>query len=291
MNLALLVASCVAGSSISFMEEKPIFKEPMAAPRTPSSALTVQTEKYEGFRIYYIESVLGKDFPIVTLTVGDWAIQSGIQGAGWFNLGYKEGAFPMLTQDFYFSFPLSFRYKDFSGSFKLNHISSHQGDGIDILLRETLTKEEEREFEFYKQLADQAGVDVNLTKPIRYSRDYLSLHLAYRYKMQNVRSRVYVHGGRVHKSRPKFLKRWFVGNGMELAYPMNYVAPYYSQDITWNQDLDSVDYSMQCGIIMLPHKRTYHKVRLAITGFVGYDRRGQLLGRKLKRIGFGLFIQ
>jgi len=294
MNILPVLTLCSilnTGAKLDWLTEKSIYKEPMANPRSPEFGLTINTERYLGKRIGYLEGILGADFPIATFSYDNLKLQFGLQAAGWLDLGYRDGAFPMLTQDFYLGVPFSFRYKDFSGAIKFNHISSHLGDGMDIMLEDTLSKEEKEQYEFYDDIAEDEGMNLSLKGAEAYSRDFMSLHLSYEYTLGSLNTRAYFHAGYVHKMIPEELKRWFFGNGIELVYPLNNTAPYYAQDVTYNQDLDSVDYSSQLGLVMLPHKDTIFNIRFAITTFIGCDRRGQLTGRKLKRIGIGIFIR
>ena len=244
-----------------------------------------------GRDVAYLEAVIGGNIPIITFSYEDFSSQFGVQTAGWFDLGYKDGAFPMLMQDFYLSAPLYFRYSDWSLAFKYNHISSHLGDGMDVLLEHSLSDDERETYKFYDDLAEEEDMNLTLQSPIVYSRDYISVHISYEYKIKSIEMRLYTHIGYVHKMIPDHLKRWFVGSGVEAMYPMTYIAPYYAHDLTRNQDLRSIDYSGQLGVIMFPERKSYFQVRFALTGFVGYDRRGQMLGKTLRRVGFGLFVR
>jgi hypothetical protein len=87
---------------------------------------------------------------------------------------------------------------------------------------------------------------------------------------------------------PDELKRWAVGGGTELRYE-GFLNPFYTHDIRYNQDVDSIDYSGQIGLIT--SKGKLFESRLAFTGYLGSDRRGQFMGRKLKQVGIGFFIQ
>ncbi|KKM86947.1 hypothetical protein LCGC14_1273800 [marine sediment metagenome] len=267
---------------------KPIYKEPLAYPRSPETGFATNTSEYYGKRVYYFEAIIGVNIPCVTYENRNLILQFGMQASTWMDLGYKNGAFPLLTQDFYLAAPATFRYKDFSGAIKFNHISSHLGDGVDVLLDEVLTDEEKAE---YEKLKGRPSVDVPLSEPVTYSRDYLSAHLSYDFSIHGVQSKIYGHIGYIHKVHPQGLKPWFLGNGFESTYYMKYFAPYYAQDVTWNQDMDSVDYSSQFGVIVVPDDNALFEMRLAATIYIGSDRRGQMVGRRLKQFGFGLFIR
>ena|SRR3990167_664153 len=268
-----------------------LFNEPIAYPRTPDSFFTVRTSEYLGFRLEYFEGCIGREFPFITLKRKDLKLQMGAEAAAWMTLGYKDGAFPLLTQDFLVALPISFRYRKLSGTLKFNHISAHMGDGMDRLLEETLSNREKAKLDKAQNLAEKEGLVVGLATPVVYSRDFLSGLLSYEERIGVLDARGYIHLGHIHKMRPAFLKRWFAGNGIELEYQSGYGTPYYAQDITWNQDVDSIDYSGQLGIMKKPSKEDTFELRIGLTAFMGKDRRGQLVGHKLKQLGLGLFIR
>ena len=288
MNV-LLITALVSG--VNFFGAAPLYEEPLANVRSPDTGMTMNTSRYLGDRVYYLEATIGKNVPVSTLTLRDLSVQFSLQGGAWLILGYDDFAFPMLTQDFFFAFPLSFKLGQLSGAIKYNHISSHQGDGFDALMEEQLTKRERKEIEFYERIAKQNGVDILLSEPVSYSRDFGSLHLAYDYNVDRAKVRSYVHVGYVHKMIPDNLKRWFVGAGTEVIYPLRIASPYYAHDTTYNQDMDSLDYSGELGVVFLTQEDSLFEFRIALTGYVGSDRRGQLVGRKLKQFGFGFFIR
>ena len=79
-------------------------------------------------------------------------------------------------------------------------------------------------------------------------------------------------------------------SGVELIYTADTFAPYYAQDITWHDDTNSVDLSAELGVIVLSSETKYYSLRFAFTGYIGVDRRGQLMDNRLKQFGFGFFI-
>jgi len=271
---------------------KSIFTEPLAHPRTPGDiGMSINSTRYKGQKIYYFEGVIGRSLPLVTATIGELKLQLSAQASAWIALGYDDWSFPLITEDFFLAAPISFRYKNWSGSIAYNHISAHQGDGMDMLMEETLSEEEQKEFEFYEDLAEDEGMGLTVVDPEAYSRDFISMYVSYERKLGILNSRLYGHLGYVHKMIPEELGRWFVGNGLELRYPHDMWSPYYSQDVTWNEDTDSVDYSGQLGVYIANEEEDIFSFRLAIIAFMGYDRKGQFIGRKDKRIGFGFFVR
>jgi hypothetical protein len=130
----LLFGVSTKAAEFKFLKEPMIYNEPIAAPRSSKTGITIDTSKYMGQRVAYMEGMIGRNVPMLTLTHGALKLQTGIEAATWMTLGYSEGAFPLLTQDFMFAFPLMFRYNKFSGAIKFNHISAHLGDGFEGLL-------------------------------------------------------------------------------------------------------------------------------------------------------------
>jgi hypothetical protein len=267
----------------------PVFVEPLAFPRSAETYATVNTAKYHGFRIQYIEAAIGKGISVTSFESGDFIAQVGLEAGTWMTLGYVPDSFsfPLLTQDFLLSVPLTWRWNSLSGALKFNHISAHLGDGFDLLLEKTLTSAEKQQL----AQAEQSGLDVQLVAPKAYSRDFFSLLLSHDSYLGKLGTRTYVHAGYAHKMIPDKLGRWYLGNGLEAQYTLSSFSPFYAQDVTWNQDTDSIDYSGQLGVMIEPADEDLFEARFAFTAFAGSDRRGQMIGNKLKQFGFGLFIR
>lgn len=260
-------------------EGKLLFEDPLAYKRSPESGVTLQSSKYLRQEIQYLETSIGKSLSLVTAKFNDhMAAQFSLSVATWVTLGYKEGAFPLLTQDFLISPSLSFKYKDFSVAVKYNHISAHLGDGMEALLEDSLGMSEQ-----------DAEV---LADPFAYSREYISLHTDYRWNNGIIKRRVYIQGGYAWKVIPEHLKKYFVGIGIEVIVPeLGWVDPYVAIDWTYNADMDMGDFTGQVGIFLLTEDDDWFTMRIAFVGHHGSDRRGQMLGRKLRQIGFGLFFR
>ena len=285
-----MIHQVLLASVVSLFNEQPLFTEPVAFPRSPETSISVDSAKYLGHRIGYINAAIGRDLPLVTLEGSGAQYQLVLQGGTWVSLGYKEGRFPLLTQDFYFSVGPQFRYGTLSGALKFNHISAHLGDGIDELIYETLTEEEKAQ---YDQAESFTGQDILLVAPKSYSRDYESLQLAWEppgRSTLNTRDRLYLQVGYAHKMIPRHLGRWYIGVGDCLTYPGHHFDFFAANDVTWNQDVDSIDYSLRTGILLADPTGLF-QVQIALTYYNGSDRRGQLVGRRLEQIGFGVFIQ
>jgi len=241
------------------------YYNPLAYPRSPEFSLT--WENYEDIGV--LKAVLGKDLGLVTYQEDYLYATLGLEFATWVTLRYRDDsmAFPLITEDFVVAVPLTFCYKQWSWAVKYNHISAHLGDGADELLD---------------------------TKTIAYSREFVSLHLARTFRFEDVWTgtlfgRVYAHGGYLVVVMPKELGRWYAGGGFEIAID-KFVNPYIAFDGTWNDDVGSFDMSGQLGLWRGGHG-VHLDIRVALTGYIGSDRRGQLVGRKLNNIGVGIFIR
>jgi hypothetical protein len=295
--LSLLICSSALANTVefSFFDLKPLYREPFANLRSPDAGISLNTSRYKGQRIMYFEAAIGRNIPIVTSHIkpelfdDEILVQLGLSAGFWATLGYDDGAFPLLTEDFIISIPLEFKYGNWTGAIKFNHISAHLGDGFDKLLKGKLSTSDQKDLDDVEDIVGE-NVGIVLRKPVVYSRDFITLHAAYSYKIGKLNSRTYLHAGYAHKMMPEKLDRWFTGSGTEVVYPSKTLAPYYAQDVTWHGDTDSVDLSFEAGVIILSSETRYYTLRVGFTGYIGIDRRGQLVGNKLKQFGLGLFI-
>jgi len=289
--LYLIFPSCAYGKVTTF-SGKPLYEEPLAYKRSVESGFSLKSSKYLGKDVEYFEAMIGKDISLITWeSEAKTEIQFGLIAGTWLTLGYKDGAFPLLTQDFLLSAPVSFRYKKFSCSLRYNHISAHLGDGMDRLIEDNLSEKEREDYELYERIADSAGVGISLKKSFVYSRDFISLHADYRYRIKMIDARNYIHGGYAVRIFPEELEKYFLGSGFEIIWWNSFISPYVAYDITYNADVNIVDLSIQAGTFVLTKENDWFTMRVAFTGHIGSDRRGQLLGRKLRQIGVGLFIR
>lgn len=292
-SLCLLVCS-TAQADYDVLQSKPLFDPPLANPRSASSGLVLNTSVYKGVRVVYLEGVIGREIPVITWEYDTFSWQLGLEANTWITLGVPTDGltFPLLTQDFHFAFPVSIRYEDWTASLKFNHISAHQGDGFDDVAKATLSARELEEFEQLEALGDQNGVEVSLTEPLGYSRDYMSFHSGYDIILDNVFIRPYFHIGYIHKIHPANLGRWFFGNGVDVTFEGDWITPFFAQDVTWNEDTNSVDLSVRVGTYFFKDDSNLADIGITFNAYVGEDRRGQLLERKrMKEFGVGFFVR
>lgn len=272
MYVTLLFATL---GGLTWFDSKPLYENPLANPRSPESGLSLALNStVSGYDAQYIEGIIGKSFVIVD---SKRELQLGIEASTWAMLVPRGGAFPLITQDFYFSIPLYFRAKTITGALKFNHISAHLGDGANETFETFLSKEKRKEVE---EAEDEYGVDVNFVKPKSYSRDFVSLDLAHNWRT----GRFYFRGGYLHKVYPEGTKRWFGGIGSELSFRDFYTAC----DVSYYQDTDSFGVSQQAGMFL---SRSLVETRVAAMWYMGSDRRGQFMGDDLQLFGVGFFVR
>jgi len=281
---------CLIVSSVNWLDKKPIYDEPLANVRSVDTSFTADTSTYLGSRVIYYNGSIGANIPVVTYDTGTVLYQADLEGGTWVTLGYSDGVFPLLTQDFLLSLPLSFRYKNWSGKISYTHISSHLGDGFEGMIEDHLS--EAQRAKLWKQ-ESILNANITLVEPFNYSRDVINTALSYEFDLRGLEFRTYGQFGYANRMYPDTLNRWFVGGGLEAKYPgfNNTWEPYAAEDTTWNGDVDYWDVSGQLGFILLSSADQLFECRVAMTGYRGSDRRGQLLGRRLDQLGIGFFIR
>jgi hypothetical protein len=266
--------------------------DPPAIVRSPNSGLSINSIKYAGKSTWCLETTLGKNFPLLTVSVDDLSLQLTIKAGAWLKLGYDDGAFPLLTEDFLIAVPISVKYRSWSGYIAFNHISAHLGDGFNSMMEDEASKKTRRETEKYEDLASNSiGYDVELLlrKPFPYSRDFISALVMCEIDLRGVKSKIYATAGYAHKMIPKHLGRWYVGGGVDLSKELQDFKPYVSQDLRYNADTDTVDYSIQVGNHFDMGYDFQSRIYLGM--YKGSDRRGQLLGEYSTTFNFGLAVE
>jgi hypothetical protein len=275
----LSVAFPAKAADFKAFEGRPLFESSLANHRSPEFSISGRNSSYLGQNISYLEAAMGKDFSLVTVTLENKNQIQFAMGAGtWLTLGYKEGAFPLLTQDFLVNGALAFRSENLTLAFKYNHISAHMGDGMEKLLEENL---------------DIPGpIAEEIAEPFAYSREFVSFHMDYQWNRGVIKRRVYGHVGYAIRMIPRQLGKYYIGGGAEvMVKELWWAGPFVAVDVTYNNDVDMADISGQVGIFILSEPEDYVTMRLAFTGHYGSDRRGQLVGQELKQVGVGIFVR
>lgn len=287
--IGLFVCSLLATAShIDLFDGNPIYQEPLANVRSVETGISVKTSKYRGAQLRYFDALIGKVIPVFRYHTNQTTdVQLAIEAGTWAVLGYDEGAFPLITQDFLLAVPLLYRIRSFENlgdlslALKYNHISSHRGDGFDLLWESTLTLDEKHKV---KQLEEQQGISV--APPVKnYSRDFFSFDLAKEVVYGETKAKAYVSASYAHKMYPEKLKRWSAGNGVEVSHDSGF---FLAGDLHYYQDTNSLDYSGQTGWIFYHHAV---QPRIVISWYLGSDRRGQFVGRRMQEIGIGIMFR
>ena len=263
MSILLFLLSLNFG----ILDKMPVYENPIAYVRSPQSSINIFFSK-EDFEkeLTYLEGQIGKSIALITISPNKYMFfQLGLEASVWMSLGKVDDRFPLITQDFLMAAPIYFRIDDFSGAVKYNHISAHLGDGSKI---------------FDKRW-----------RPIVYSRDFISVDLAYDILIKGFLSKFYISCSYATTMYPD-VKRFSAGGGFETTYNNAlYFVPYFAYDLRYNQDMDSFDHAGQIGFKMSNDKRSIFDVRLALIGYYGSDRRGQLIGHDVEQFGVGLIVK
>ncbi len=263
--------------SMTWFDSEPLYKNPLAHPRSPESGLVFVLDSHiSGIQTQYMEGIIGKSIVVVDSNNG---LQLGLEASTWALLAPDGEAFPLIMQDFYFSVPLYFKKNNVTGALKFNHISAHQGDGAPKLFKEHLGKEEREAIETAE---DEYGVSINPIKPKSYSRDFISLDLAYKFYA----GRVYGKAGYAHKIIPEGTKPWFGGAGVEL-----FLGEFYGAwEAMYYQDTEAIGLAQQAGLFLSDPGALY-ETRAAVMWYMGSDRHGQLMGEGLEYFALGFFLR
>ncbi len=262
MNVAL-VGAWLFGA-VSFFQHPAIFSPPLAAPRSPEMSIDLRvTTLFDDF-----VAVFGGRLPIMTATTGEHQLQVGLDGAVWTSLGRERARiyFPVYFADYLVGIPIMWRYRQFSAEGVISHISAHVGDGLPPL---------------------PGG-------RFHYSREFFHARLSQDITLGSAVLRYYAGGGAILRSLPRPLPSLaFLGGGIEMTGPwlLGVLRPLLAIDVQWHGDLQAVATSMEAGVWLQPWTTNIAQLRLTIGGYSGPDLRGQMMGRRLERISFGLHIR
>jgi len=250
--LFVLPAKAIA-SQWEFLKWDTLYENSIANPHSPEFSLSVN---HDGL----IQAKIGKGLTFLEYKNENIRTGIGLEACAWLALKSEEGAFfPLLTEDFIFSFPIALQYKDLTLAIKWNHISAHLGDG-------------------------------SPGKSITYSRDFISFHMSKEYKLWKIKAKSYGHIGQAYKIYPD-VNGFFVGAGEEIILYSKILSPYIAIEINYNADNKSVDLSSQLGLWLETKPCNSFSLRVALTSFFGDDRRGQRMNKKINNIGIGVFIK
>jgi hypothetical protein len=286
--LGITVLLSLVSLNYAIEDRPPLYEEPIAQKVTTDSSIILHTQKYDGEKVAYLSGNLGKTLSVINLDLeGGLKIQFGLQVSTWFVVIKEDDAFPLLTQDFYFSFPVYFKYGNISFGAKFNHISAHLGDGMDRMLERNLGDREKKEFEEGAKVAERSGYHLSLMGPEVYSRDFLSFHFAHETTTDFVKYRVYGEIQYAHQMHPDDLKRWRLDLGVE-AFIGNWVL---AHNTAYQEDVSTTNLGVHAGYFITRKATSGFDTRLCLTWYKGADYRGQLYDRKLNQLGLGIVFR
>lgn len=276
----VFVSLLFASPNIEWFEGKPIYENPTSFVRSPESGIAIKSSEYKGVQFQYLDAEIGRTVPIIKLNNNSLDLQLGLEAGSWLVLGYKDGAFPMLTQDFLAAVPLMFRVGSFSGALKWSHLSSHFGDNFDVLWGKTLSPQQKQQI---NEVENQENVSI-FPAIHSYSRDFVSAEVADETNFGSLKLKSYVQSAYVYKMIPRYLKRWSAGTGSELRYSNFFLA----EDLRYYQDVDEFGFSTQLGWLLENHTS---QPKVFFGYYHGSDRRGKLLGRMMTEYSFGFAVR
>jgi hypothetical protein len=194
-------------------------------------------------------------------------------GKGWWEFGVQAGVFALfdldapsmdlVNADYFVALPLSYRYGDFSGIFRLFHQSSHLGD--EFVLESRVPSRVNLSYE---------GVDARLS-----------------YEFGDV-WRVYGGGGYLFHREPSSLAPWAVQYGVEFRSPWPGPdarwRPIAAADIQNREENDwHADFSLRAGL-QFDGVLAARNLQLLLEYFRGHSPNGQFYRQKVDYLGLGL---
>lgn len=238
--------------------ERTLFEPPLAHPRSPEFSLVVILNPGSD----RVTGVMGSRIPFLNLHQGDLHLQLGFDAGVWTDLRMVSNVFgfPLTAVDYLFGVPFMAKYGPFSASLELSHISAHLGDGV-LMPRD----------------------------PIKYTREFARLVVAYALTVQQVAFRFYVGGQLLLHTVPQ-VPPGAAEVGVEARYERwAAVQPYVALTGLYHGDTGTFDVGSQLGVFLASISSRAFSFRFALAGYWGSDRRGQFLGESIGRITAGIY--
>jgi hypothetical protein len=232
----------------------------LAGVRTPGLVLSMRLDAQQG--VSY-RAQLGSRVGLLEYKQSQWAVQWFLEGGGWFDLHRTSLLFNLHSGDYLMGTGVAGRWKAWRSSLEFNHISAHLGDGL---------------FE--------------VRKPINYSREDVTLRVAYDHGWLGHKIRGYGYAGVLVRTRPQHLGRTFAALGAEWrgVAAFAWLQPACALETMWHADTHTVDVSARMGVFMWPSSLRGWDVFFGFTGYHGSDRRGQFVREKERFWGLGLYF-
>jgi hypothetical protein len=230
-----------------------VYKEPLAAPHSPEISLSL----VKALDTNYLKASIGRGVSLVTLEERMYIISLGFIAGVWLTLDYEsEMKFPLMSEDFLVSLPLTFRQPGvWSVTVKWNHYSAHLGDGAE-------------------------------GEPFGFSRDFISVLMSGEMRYKRLSFFPYINVGHMYKNVPKEADNPLLNIGIDTKFEWNQlIRPYIAIDVSEDSGLG---FSGQTGVAFTGHKLA---VRIAFFYYLGADRRGQFFEENIQEAGLGIFIR
>jgi hypothetical protein len=251
---------------VTVFTEPALFSPPIADVRSPEFAIDVRlTTPFDNFAVAF-----GGRLPITTVHLGEHAIQLGLDGGVFSELGRASPGiyFPVYTADYLVAVPIMWRWRGLSAEFVASHISAHRVDGLPL-------------------------ADVPRGQ-FKYSREFFSARVSYDRKLGAFLLRAYFGGGYLARSAPwDIASPFYFGGGLEVSGPWiaHVLRPMAAVDVSWHGDSDSVDSSVEAGFWLFERTGAVAQVRATLGLYSGKERRGILLDERRERVAFGIHIR
>lgn len=238
--------------------ERTLFEPPLAHPRSPEFALVVILNPGSD----RVTGVMGSRIPFLNFHTGDFHLQVGFDAGVWTDLRMVSNVFgfPLTAVDYLFGVPFMAKYGPLSASLELSHISAHLGDGL-LMPRD----------------------------PIKYTREFARLVVAYTLTTHQVTMRFYAGGQLLLHTVPQ-VPPGAAEVGVEARYERwDAVQPYVALTGLYQGDTGTFDVGSQLGVFLASVSSRAFSFRFALAGYWGSDRRGQFFGDSMSRVTVGIY--
>jgi len=261
----------VISNAGSFFDEKQLFRIAYGNPLNSDSSIAFHTIAEEGDFVRYLGASLGRDIVVYTEFKGDWVWQIGLYGFTNVTLGHRVWEFPLLTQDFSFGIPFTVATRKAAFRFEYGHISAHLGDGAN-------------------DAPPKQRIDV--VNHV-YSRDFFMLRMSFGNLLDSSSVSFDVNGryGRCFNIVPDYMGKDFIGISAEVRRMDQDFNFYMSHDLSFEGDVDALQYSIQMGAILMDKSYNLYETRLGVTYYFGRDIRGMLRNEYEKKMIVGLYVR
>lgn len=242
------------------------FRPIIADVKEPQFHMALNQTKFDGESIVVADVGLGHSFGLFR-----WPVSSS--GNGWqlsffgalfsqFNMDTSSD--DLLNTDYLVGFPLTLRYGNFSGRFRLVHLSSHLGD--ELLLSDQAPERINLSIE---------AIDMMLAYDIGYWRGMLGGAKLIRHDPTDLEDRIFTAGIDYRNPVP------IIGNSRFIAG----IYTEWMEEINWNSGT-----SLKFGLEFGQSYPERHGVRLMVHAYKGFSPYGQFFVSNVEYYGLGMYF-